>query len=118
MQRTNTNTEVVDQVESEPFRLVLPPDLTQSPKWNVKLSPKRSALIYAEPYATKDGGSSTRYDLMIIDTKTGTRDGNYMRCSQYTTLHEVQHYLVDISHQLNIKKRTRRTIEVDESSDD
>jgi hypothetical protein len=107
-----------DKVESIPFELELPTALQIEPRWAIQLSPNKAAHIY--PYEViQEGDNHTSYEVVIVNTATGaTNSHQYRSYHSFRHLHNLKQYLIDTSREFNIKKRTRRTTEVDESDED
>lgn len=113
---TKSSNETVLKVDVEPFKLALPQELMVTPKFSVEVSNKVTAKVFA--YWDNTEGSD-KYDVKMVSTKTGkSTNGYYSGRSTFRHLFDVMQFIIDVSTQLNVKKRTRRTIEVDENTDD
>jgi hypothetical protein len=117
MRKTRAAIATSEAVESVPFSLTLPPELEITPEWTVQVSPTRSAFVYKHWVngTQHEPEGHDEYEVVIAVTKTRvtTRD-TYYGHQNFRHLHGVKHHILNISHTLNIKKKTRRTVEIDE----
>jgi hypothetical protein len=110
-------TVTAEAVESTPFTLDLPLELEITPAWIVQVSPTKSAFVYkyTVPGNNHEPDTHDEYEVRIANTKTRVGNSNdYYSRQNFRHLHEVKHSIINASHNLNIKKKTRRTVEVDE----
>lgn len=109
------STEGTSKTEVETFTLNLPTDINIQPDWRVPVSKGRIALIYKTP--NHDGGMT--YEAYVVSVKTGVRGNSYGRYdSAFGTLHALKHWLQDVSAQYNVKRKTRKTVVVEECAED
>ncbi len=117
VEATNTN-------EVEAFVLQLPTDINVEPKFKVPLSKKHIALIYETTESSIDrngheGDPHPAFTVMVVHAKNGALvDRYHSQGMTFRRMHTVKQYLIDQSATLNVKKRTRRTVETDEETDD
>jgi len=116
-------------VEKAEFKLELPRDISIEPTYKVPLSKTKEAHIFKvanTPKRIEERGRPMVYDCYVVSSKTGKSDprnvhfrGNtYLNFTTLEEVHEVKQWLIDTSASLNVKRRTKKTVEVDEASDD
>ena len=117
-ERRNEQTETT-QVEAKAFELQIPPELNEVPQWRVQVAEKRWAEIYQLEISASPGGPAHKaYEFFVVDAK-GRRDTRiYQIEGTFHSLHRLKYRLIEISEQLNVKRRTRKLVEVEESDDD
>lgn len=116
--RKETNV-VTERTEVEKFELKIPLELDRKPDFIVPLSATRAAHIFKDETIDKEGLKTTFYKLYTISLKSGRPvEGRYHYQGQtYSALQEIKFALINLSAQLNVKKRIRKD-ELSEVDDD
>lgn len=117
------------KIESSEFKLELPERLQVEPWAVIALPRKQQAMIYEVDVLEKgEKGSNVtvnvkRYDVYVVSQKSlkATSLNSYRNgAANYSTLHmhELKHYLHDVTAYLNVRRKTRTTSIVDEDNSD
>jgi len=90
------------------------------PLLRVQISKKRTALVYR--YYGKDGDTATAYYDVHVVTPTGATAQGCGSCgyrnNAFTELYRVRQHIIDISAQLNVRRKTRKMVAVEELDED
>jgi len=114
----NTTTTKIDTTT---FTLELPDMLKCEPLLRVQISKKRTALVYRYYRKDKDGDTATAYYDVHVVTPTGATAqgcGYGYRNNAFTELYQVRQHIIDISAQLNVRRKTRKMVAVEELDED
>lgn len=114
--KTKDTVESAVKVDVAPFKLDIPAALDVKPTFVVQLSKARYAQIHTLPHTDPSKTGDAGYAARVVNLKGVTVD-NYYCGSIFSHPHEVRQWLIDTSAHFNVKRKTRKTIMVEEADE-